>query len=64
MKYDECGEVEGRKLCDVCGKREQTRGGFVSGGPAGPSITRTCDECYKLTFEEAKALQQHDENRT
>lgn len=43
--------------CDVCGEREQTRGGFISGDSSAPSITRTCDECYKLTFEEAKILQ-------
>lgn len=45
-------------LCDICGKREQTRGGFISGDGAGTSITRTCDECFRLSFEKAKALQQ------
>lgn len=45
--------------CDVCGEREQTLGGFISGGDSstGPSITRTCDECKELSFEEAKILQ-------
>jgi len=45
--------------CDVCGEREQTLGGFISwGSGGGTAITRTCDECHKLTFDEAKALQQ------
>jgi len=45
-------------FCDVCGQREQTLGGFISSDSAGvSSITRTCDECHKLSFEEANALQ-------
>lgn len=46
-------------MCDVCGEREQTLGGFISGDNSGggPSITRTCDECHKLTFEEAEVIQ-------
>ena len=46
--------------CDICGLREQTGGGFISGGGgSSPSITRTCDDCYKLTFEEAISKQQY-----
>lgn len=46
-------------LCDVCREREQTLGGFISwDGSGGTAIIRTCDECHKLTFEEARALQQ------
>ena len=46
-------------LCDVCGEREQTIGGFISWDSSGDAaITRTCDECKKLSFNEAKALQQ------
>lgn len=44
--------------CDVCGEREQTSGGFISGDSSGPAITRTCDECFKLSYEEARVLQQ------
>ena len=51
-------EMTGKKICNVCGKREQTRGGFISGDGACTSITRTCDECFRLSFEKAKALQQ------
>ena len=33
-------------LCDVCGEREQTIGGFISWDSSGDAaITRTCDEC-------------------
>lgn len=44
--------------CDVCGQREQTLGGFISGEVGNTSITRTCDECWKLTPDEAMTLQQ------
>lgn len=49
-------------LCDVCNEREQTLGGFISYN-GGRAITRTCDECHKLTFEEAVARQQEKINK-
>lgn len=45
-------------LCDICGEREQTYGGFISWDGSGTAISRTCDECFKLSVEEAKVLQQ------
>jgi hypothetical protein len=45
--------------CDVCGEKEQTLGGFISWDDGGKrSISRTCDECHQLSFEDAMLRQQ------